>query len=44
MAIGTLLDVTQILALRADLPLEAMPAIMMLTAPQPGAGRPMSEE
>ena len=37
MAIGTLLDVTQITDLRGDLPLEAMPAIMMLAAPRPGA-------
>jgi len=44
MAIGTLLDVTQILGLRGDLPLEVMPAIMMHTAPQPGAGRPLAEE
>lgn len=43
MAIGTLLDVTQIPGLRGDLPLEVMPAIMMHTAPQPGAGRPPAE-
>ncbi len=44
MAIGTLLDVTQILGLREDLPLEAMPAVMMLSAPQPFTGHPTSEE
>lgn len=43
MAIGTLLDVTQILDLRGDLPLEDMPAIMLLTAPRPG-GRHTREE
>ena len=32
MAIGALLDITQIVDLRSDLPLEAMPAIMMQTA------------
>lgn len=42
-AIGALLDVTQILGMRQDLPLEAMPAIMMLTAPRPG-GSQLPEE
>jgi AcrR family transcriptional regulator len=37
-AVGTLLDVTQIIGLRDDLPLEAMPAIMTLAAPKPGRG------
>ena len=37
MAIGLLLDVTQLLGLREALPLAAMPAIMQLTAPRPGA-------
>jgi AcrR family transcriptional regulator len=44
MAIGMLLDVTQILDLRGDLPLEAMPAIMTLSAPRPGAGNPPAED
>ena len=35
MAIGTLLDATQILGLRDDLRLEDMPALMMVAAPQP---------
>lgn len=39
MAIGALLDVTQILGMRGDLPLEAMPAIMILTAPRSGGGQ-----
>lgn len=43
-AIGALLDVTQILGLRDDLPLAAMPAIMMLVAPRAGGGHPLSEE
>lgn len=37
MAIGLLLDVTQLLGMRDALPLSAMPAIMQLTAPRPGA-------
>jgi len=44
MAIGTLLDVTQILDLRGDLPLEDMPAIMLLGAPRPGDGHTRKEE
>jgi AcrR family transcriptional regulator len=43
-AVGTLLDVTQILGLRGDLPLDAMPAIMMLSGPRPGDGQPLPEE
>jgi AcrR family transcriptional regulator len=39
-AIGTLLDVTQILGVRDDLPLEAMPAVMALIAPKRGTGVP----
>jgi AcrR family transcriptional regulator len=35
-AIGTLLDVTQITGLRQDLPLEALPAVFMLGAPRLG--------
>jgi TetR/AcrR family transcriptional regulator len=42
-AIGALLDVTQILGMRADLPLEAMPAIMTLAAPRHGRG-PLPEK
>jgi TetR/AcrR family transcriptional regulator len=37
MAIGLLLDVTQLLGMRDALPLSAMPAIMQLTAPRLGA-------
>ena len=44
MSIGTLLDVTQILGLRGDLPLAAMPAIMMHIAPGPGGGGAPAEE
>jgi AcrR family transcriptional regulator len=36
MAVGTLLDTTQMLGLRDALPLDAMPGIMMVTAPRPG--------
>lgn len=43
-AVGTLLDVTQILALRDALPLEAMPAIMGLIGPRLGTGQPASED
>lgn len=43
-AVGTLLDVTQILALRDDLPLEAMPAIMGLIGPRLGDGPPVSKD
>lgn len=37
MAIGTLLDATQILGLRADLRLEDMPGLMMIAMPQPAS-------
>lgn len=39
-ALGTLLDVTQIIAVRDDLPLDAMPALVALIAPKPGTGVP----
>jgi AcrR family transcriptional regulator len=38
-SVGTLLDVTQILAMRDELPLEAMPAIMSLIGPKPSGDR-----
>ena len=38
-AVGTLLDVTQILAMRDELPLDAMPAIMDLIGPKLGSRR-----
>ncbi len=40
-AVGTLLDATQIIGVRSDLPLDAMPAIMTIIAPRPGPGRPL---
>jgi len=42
-AVGTLLDVTQIIGIREDLPLAGMPAIMTLIAPKPGRGIPLEE-
>lgn len=42
MAIGALLDVTQIIGLRDALPLEAMPALMTLAAPR--ASRPPARD
>lgn len=44
MAIGTLLDGTQILGLRDDLQLADMPALMMLAMPKPGTGSPPTED
>jgi TetR/AcrR family transcriptional regulator len=39
-AVGTLLDVTQIIGARRDLPLAALPGIVALTAPRLGPGVP----
>jgi AcrR family transcriptional regulator len=43
-SIGTLLDLTQVLGMRDDLPLEVMPAIMRISGPRLGAGRPLRED
>src|SRR5262245_24608876 len=43
-AVGTLLDVTQILALRDELPPEAMPGIMSLIGPHLATRQPQSED
>jgi hypothetical protein len=38
-SIGTLLDLTQVLGMRDDLPLAVMPEIMRISGPRPGTPR-----